>query len=71
LGVSLHTISKGTCNDPHQPGSRIPNIFDYAKDMFDVFCREPKMPVASMRRLGWINGVKVCLTERAEARIRR
>jgi hypothetical protein len=71
LGVSLRTISEGTHSDPRQLGSRIPNIFNYAKDMFDVFCREPKVPVAFTWRPGRIGGVKVCLTEHAEARIRR
>jgi hypothetical protein len=36
--------------------------------MFDVFCREPKVPAASMWMLGWIGGVKVFFTEQAEAR---
>jgi hypothetical protein len=39
--------------------------------MFIVFCREPKVPVASMRRLGWINGWKACVTEQAEDKMRR
>jgi hypothetical protein len=71
LGVSLHTISEGICSDLCQSGSQIPNIFDYVKDIFVVFCREPKVPVACIRRLGQIGDVKVCLTKRAEARIQR
>jgi hypothetical protein len=31
LGVRLRTIMEDTHSDPHQSGSRIPNIFDYAK----------------------------------------
>jgi hypothetical protein len=68
LGAILRTISEGTRSDLRQSGSQIPNILDYTKDTFDVFYREPKVPAASMRMLGWIGGVKVCLTERAEAR---
>jgi hypothetical protein len=71
LGASLHTIAEGTYSDPRQSGSRIPNIFDYAKDMFIMFCRESKVPVASMQRLGWIGGTKACITEWAETRMQR
>jgi hypothetical protein len=36
-----------------------------------VFCREPKVPVASMRRLQWIGGRKACVIKRAEAEMWR
>jgi hypothetical protein len=62
LGASLRTIAKGTCSDPRQLGFQIPNISDYAKIMLIVFCREPKVPMASMRRLGWIGDTKACVT---------
>jgi hypothetical protein len=71
LGVSLHTIMNGTHSDPCQSGSRIPNTFIYAKDMLIVFCRQPKLHVASMRRLRWIGGRKAYVTEWAEARMQR
>jgi hypothetical protein len=71
LGVSFCTIMEGTHSDPCQSGSRISNIFDYAKDILIVFCREPNVPVASMRRLGWIGDTKACITEQTETRIRR
>jgi hypothetical protein len=48
LGASLRTTVEGTRSDPRQSGSRIPNIFDYVKDMPVMFYREPKVPVASM-----------------------
>jgi hypothetical protein len=71
LGVSLRTITEDTRNDPCQLGSQIPNIFDYAEDMLIMFCREPKVPVAPMRRLGWIGGTKACVTKQVETRMRR
>jgi hypothetical protein len=49
--MEVLAITEGTHNDPRQLGSRIPNIFDYAKDMLVVFYREPKVPVAFMWRL--------------------
>jgi hypothetical protein len=48
VGAGLCNIMKGTHSDPSQSGSRIINIFDYAKDMLVEFCREPKVPAASM-----------------------
>lgn len=46
--AGLCNIMKGTHSDPSQSGSRIINIFDYAKDMLVEFCRESKVPAASM-----------------------
>jgi hypothetical protein len=59
LGVSLRTILECTRSDPCQSDSQIPNIFNYA----NVFFREARVPVASMRMLGWIGSTKVCLNE--------
>jgi hypothetical protein len=71
LGVILRTIAEGTRRYPRLSGSQILNTFDYAKDMLIMFCKEPKVPVASMRRLRWISGKKACVTEQVEARMRR
>jgi hypothetical protein len=40
-------------------------------DMLVVFCREPKVPMASMQRLRWIGSRDACVTEWAEARMQR
>jgi hypothetical protein len=39
--------------------------------MLVMFCRELKVPVASMQRLGWIGDMKACITEWVETRMRR
>jgi hypothetical protein len=71
LGVSLRTVAEETCSDPRELGSQISNIFNYAKDIPVMFCRELKVPMASTRRLGRIGGARVCTTERAGIRMRR
>jgi hypothetical protein len=71
LGASLHTIVEGTSSNPRQSGSRIPNIYDCAKDIPVTFCREAMVPASSTQRLGRIDGMRVCTTERAGTRMRR
>jgi hypothetical protein len=61
LGASLHVITECTRSDPCRSCSRIPNIFDYAKDMVVMICRELKVPASSMRRLG---GVALTISRR-------
>jgi hypothetical protein len=71
LGVSLRTLVEGTCSEPRQLGSRIPNILDYAREMLVVFCKKPKVSEVPMQRQRRIDGTEACVTERAEARVQK
>jgi hypothetical protein len=58
LGASLRIVTEGTHSDPRQSGFLIPNTLNNAEGILNIFCRKPKVPGASMRRLRWVDGAE-------------
>jgi hypothetical protein len=69
LGAILRITTEGTRSNARQWRFQILNVLHHAGEELIVgFCRKPKVPRASTRRLWWIDGAEVGVVMWAEAK---